>query len=393
MADSGGLYLEVMPNGSKLWRFKYRFLKKEKRLALGKYPLVSLAEAREQRDAAKKTLLTVTDPAEIKKEKYRQALVETNNSFKSVALEWMENHKERWTKKYSERVLRRLELDIFPYLGDRPIGKIDTVDVLDVLKKIEKRNALELVARGRQICGQIFKYGRLTRKCTNDPTRDLYGAFKTRKTKHYAAIESREIPELLAAIELNDARLYGRTRRALKLSLLTFLRPGELRQARWEEFNFSKKEWLIPAERMKARADHIVPLSKQAIEILELQKVETGDLNTEYVFPSQKKISMPMSSGTIRIALQNLGFKDRMTAHGFRALARTAIREELHYAPDIIEAQLAHKPAGALGAAYDRAKFIKDRHSMMQKWANYLDRVAAESKNKVVVAKFKKLNR
>lgn len=375
LSDAGGLFLQIMPNGSKYWRLKYRYLKKEKLLALGTYPLVSLLEARQERDEAKKILAKSQDPSYEKKREYRNALHNSSSTFKAVALEWRETKKEQWSKGHYLNVLRRMESDLFPIIGSEPINKIEAQDLLIALRKVEKRDALEMVARCRQICSMVFRYGVLTGKCKYNPAIDLQGALRTRRKKHFAAINSNEIPELLRAIELNEARLFARTRRAIQLSMLTFVRPGELRMARWSEINISKKEWLIPAERMKARRPHIVPLSDQAISILEKQKDETGHINTDYVFPGRSDPQEPMSDGTVRIALQRLGFKDRMTAHGFRALARTAIREDLDYDPDVIEAQLAHRPPGALGATYDRSQFLKKRHQMMQDWADYLSKL------------------
>lgn len=284
--------------------------------------------------------------------------------------------KGRWSEAHYNNVLHRLETDVFPYIGSDPIADLEALHLLDMLRKIEKRGALDIAGRTRQICGQIFRYGIQTGRCKHDPTRDLQGALKTRKTEHFAAIDTKEIPELLAALERNDARLFARTRRAIKLSLLTFVRPGELRKAVWDEIDFNAKRWTIPAERMKMRRDHIVPLSHQAIKILKEQKEETDHLSTNLVFPSQIRPKDPMSDGTVRIALQKLGFKDRMTAHGFRALARTAIREKLDYEPDVIECQLAHKAAGPLGEAYNRAQFLQKRTVMMQEWSDYLDTVA-----------------
>jgi len=373
MADGNGLYLEVMPNGSKYWRMKYRIHGKEKRLAIGVYPEVTLEEAREARAAARKQLADGLDPSEEKKRTKLQQRIGYENNFKAVALEWVENKQGGWSKGHVEKILNRLEKDIFPFLGNTPIANIEPPDLLNVLRKIENRGALDIAGRTRQICGQVFRYAIQTGRCQRDPSTDLKGALKTRKTTHLAAIDIKEVPELLAAVERNDARLYPRTRRAIKLSLLTFVRPGELRQACWEEIDFAEKQWVIPGERMKMGRDHICPLSDQAIEILREQHKETGHINTDYVFPGQQHPQKPMSDGTVRVALQKLGFKGRMTAHGFRALARTAIREKLNYDPDVIEVQLAHKAAGPLGEAYNRAQFIDRRTEMMQEWADYLD--------------------
>ncbi len=373
IADSRGLYLKVMPNGSKYWRVKYRYETKEKTLSLGVYPFVTLAEARELCEKARKELRNNIDPAEAKRTSKRRSLYNADTTFKVVALEWLETKKEKWSDKYYSNIKHRLETDIFPFLGQNQIDKIEAIDLLSVLKKVEKRNALDLAIRCKQICGRVFRYGVQTSRCQNNPAIHLIDALKTRPTRHYASITPNEIPELLSAIEKNEARLYARTRRAIKLSMLTFVRPGELRQAMWSEFDFEKKQWIIPMERMKAKRDHIVPLSKQAIAILIDQKEETGHFNTDFVFPCQVRITKPLSDGTVRLALHKLGFKGKITAHGFRALARTTIREELDYEPDVIEAQLAHKPSGPLGAAYDRAQFLKQRKEMMQKWADYLD--------------------
>lgn len=390
LSDGKGLYLEIMPNGSKYWRFKYRYLKKEKKLALGVYDETGLAEARKGRETARELLKQDIDPSEARKETRRIALIDADNSFKSVALEWHEKQKGRWSKRHAQVILKRLKNDLFPSLESRSITKIDAPELLSVLRKIEKRNALHLVGRVRQICGQIFRYGIQTGRCKYNPAIDLQGAFETKPTKHFAALEPKDIPSLLLALNGNDARLFHRTIRAIRISLLTFARPSEICEAQWSEIDFEKKEWRIAAERMKGRQDHIVPLSKQAVIILEEQKAETYHFNTKYVFPNIPSPQKPLSNNTVRKGLHRLGFEGRMTPHGFRALARTAIREELEYDPDVIEVQLAHKPLGALGAAYDRSKFIKKRHVMMQAWADYLDKVEKEAHEKILREKYKK---
>lgn len=380
--DGKGLYLEVTPKGSKLWRLKYLYLGKENRMSLGSYPLVTLAEAREKCLEAKKLLEQDIDPSAAKQERRREIIRNAANSFEAVALEWHEKQKERWSAEYAARVLHRLQTDVFPFMPKKPIKELEVPELLDVLRKIEQRGALELLKRARQICGEVFRYAIQTGRCKENITEHLKGALKTRKTRHYAAIDTTELPELLKAVESDEARtrFYCRTRRAVKLSLLTFQRPGEIRQARKSEIQWDAAQWVIPPERMKMRRSHIVPLSRQALEILDEQFEEIKRLNTEFIFPSQVRPKEPMSENTVRMALHRMGFEGRMTAHGFRALARTTIREMLDYAPDIIEAQLAHKPAGPLGEAYDRATFIKQRRVMMQEWADYLDTVAATGK-------------
>jgi integrase len=387
--DGGGMYLEITSGGSKLWRLKYHYLGKEKRISLGHYPLVTLAEAREKRDEAKKLLLKDIDPSNAKQSNRRDIIRNAANTFEVIAREWHDNRKEGgWSQEHADNVMRRLEVDIFPYIGKRPISAIDTPELLETLRKIEKRGALDLAARVRSLCGQIFRYGIQTGKCTHNPTADLAGALKTRKTEHFAALDIKEVPELLHTIERNDQRLFIGTRRAILFSLLTFVRPGELRKAKWEEIDFDEKQWTIPAERTKMRRTHIVPLSTQAIVLLRGQQEDNKHLNTPWVFPSPIRPKYPMSDGTVLVALKRMGFKDRMTSHGCRALARTTIREKLDYEPDVIEAQLAHKAAGVLGEAYNRAQHLTKRKKMMQEWADYLDSLA--NGGKVIVGDFRK---
>lgn len=396
LADSGGLYLLVHPNGSKYWQMKYRIhgvskktgeeKKLEKTLSFGTYPLITLAEARDKRDNAKKLIKDGIDPAIAKEDAQRERIQNTKNSFKAVAIEWHDKQKGRWSQKHADIVLHRLDSDIFPQIGHRPINDIEAPDLLEALRRVEKRGALDLASRCRQISGQVFRYGIQTGKCKRDIAADLRGALETRKTQHFAALDTKEIPEFLHALERNDARLFARTRRAIRLSMLTFLRPSEIRKARWEEMDLETGEWIIPAERMKMKRPHIVPLAKQSTEILKEQELETVYINSPYVFPSLKDPRKPISDGTVNVALKRMGFQGRMTAHGFRAMARTAIREKLGYEPDVIECQLAHKAAGALGEAYNRAQFLDQRKVMMQDWANYIDALASE--NKVIRAMF-----
>ncbi len=389
--DGGGLHLLIKPNGSKLWRMKYRYLGKEKTLSIGQYPIISLADARDARDQAKKLLAQnpPIDPMANKEDNRRKAIRKAENTFKVIALEWHEQNKDRWSKNYAYKVLKGLELNVFPFIGNKPITEITPSELLnECLRKPEQRGSLDIAGRTRQICGQVFRYGIQTGKCEWNAAENLRGALKTRKTEHFRTIDFNEIPAFLKALERNEARLFERTRRAVQLSLLTFLRPKEIRMARWEDINFEEKMWIVPAEIMKMKREHFVPLSKQAIEVLTEQKKEVEALNTEWVFPSQVRPREPMSDGTVNKAIKRLGYGKDMVAHGFRALARTTIREKLNYDSEIIERQLAHKASGPLGEAYDRTQFLDKRTVMMQEWADYIDALASEGK--VIKGDFRK---
>lgn len=388
LSDGRGMYLVISPTGSKYWRFKYRFLNRERRMALGVYPDVSLADAREKREAARKLVAAGVDPAIAKKDQKRRAILNNANTFEAVAREWHANRSERWQPKHAKTTMRRLEANLFPYLGSRPIADIDAPEVLEVLRRVEKRGAFHSAGNLKQFCGQIFRYGIATGRCHRDHAADLKGALKVGKTTHFAALDIKEMPEFLKALENNDARLYDRTRRATRLLMLTLLRTSELIEARWSEIDLENAVWVVPAPRMKMRKEHIVPLSKQALAILEAQKEETGHFNTEWVFPSLHRPQKHMSNNTILFAIGRMGYKKKMTGHGFRALAMSTIKEKLGYRHEVVDRQLAHAPGNKVDRAYDRAKFLDDREKMMQEWADYLD-VVAKSSN-VLVGKFQK---
>lgn len=389
LADSLGLYIEIFPNGNKLWRFRYYFFGKGNRIGLGRYPEISLLEARQKRDEARKLLADNIDPAARKKERRNAALANLATTFELVAREWHKNHLERWTPDYGKDVLHRLEMDIFTKIGNLPIADIKPIQVLQALREIEKRGAHEMARRAMQYCGQVFRYAVITERASRDVTTDLKGALKPFKHGHYNALEADDIPEFMQAFERNDARLYPQTRHALKLMMLTFVRTGELIGSRWEEFNFKTNEWIIPAERMKMRRPHIVPLAKQSIELLREQQKLTG--KWEWVFSNVAYPKKHMSNGTILKALERLGYKGRMTGHGFRALAMSTIKEKLNYRHEVVDRQLAHAPASKVDAAYDRAKFLDERRKMMQEWADYLDKVAGRGggKDNVIHVDFK----
>ncbi|MEK7800988.1 MAG: integrase arm-type DNA-binding domain-containing protein [Pseudomonadota bacterium] len=373
MADGGGMYLEITPSGGKLWRLKYRFGGKEKLLSLGKYPQTTLLKARSERERLKLILSQGLDPSESRKAEKREIALNAENTFEAVAREWHKNKKDTWSERHAVTNLHRMQTDIFPALGSRPINNITAPDVLAVLRKIEERGAHDIAKRAGQVIGQVFRYGIVTGRCTYNPAGELRGALKTSTKTHYASIKPDELPTLLIVLDKNDARLYRHTVLAIKLLSLTFVRTSELIEATWSEIDFKYKQWNIPAERMKMKRPHIVPLAPQAIAILEELKEMVG--NSKWIFPSQIGHAKHMSNNTILKALERMGYKGRMTGHGFRALARTTIREKMRYAPDIIERQLAHKASGALGEAYDRTEFIEDRAKMMQEWADYLDGV------------------
>lgn len=386
LADSGGMYMEVMPNGSKYWRLKYRLLGKEKRLALGVYPAVSLAEAREGRDIAKKMIKAGEDPCFVKKEGRRQKVLNAEHTFKAVASEWHKAYLVRWSENYGKEIIHRLEQDVFPHIGSRPIADISPMELLEVIKKIEKRGALEAARRTLQLCGQVFKYAIPHGLAERNPAPDITGALAPYKRKHFAALEASDIPEFLQLLERNEARLFPQTRHAMQLLMLTFVRTSELIEASWDEFDLEAKEWAIPAERMKMRKPHLVPLSEQAIAVLKVQKELTGQW--QWVFPNRVRPLEPMSNNTILVALKRMGYKSRMTGHGFRALAMSTIKEKLGWRHEVVDRQLAHAHRNSVIAAYDRAEFWDDRKKMMQEWADYLDAVASEGK--VITGDFKR---
>lgn len=386
--DERGLYLEVMPNGSKYWRMKYRFNGKDKRIAFGVYPEVSLAEARDKRDVARKLVSAGTDPSFARKEEKRQRVLRSIHTFEAVARTWHTAHAVKWGPFYSATIIRRLENDIFPYIGSRPIAEISPLELLETIKRIETRGAHELARRGMRLCGQIYKYAIPNGLAERNPAADLSGALAPYKKKHFAALDVKELPGFVQALERNDARLYQQTRNAVRLLMLTFTRTRELIEATWDEFDLEEGIWEIPAERMKMRKAHSVPLSRQAIEILKAQKEMAG--KWKWVFPNQVRPVTSMSNNTILFAIGRLGYKGVMTGHGFRALAMTTIKEKLGYRHEVVDRQLAHAHRNSVDAAYDRAQFLDERKKMMQEWSDYIDAIAHE--RKVIVGNFKRGN-
>ena len=365
--DGGGLYLEVSPRGGKWWRLKYRQNGKEKRISLGVYPDVGLKLARERRDEARKQIAQGQDPSDVKRAEKAQAKAQAENSFEKVAREWHEKQKGRWVSDHAARVLGSLEKDIFPEIGGQPVDAITPPTVLATIRKIEKRGVKDYPSRVLQRVHAVFRYAVQTGRATMNPAADLSGALKSHKVEHRAALSRADLPEFIEKLEKYEGQPL--TRLALKLALLTFVRTKELRGARWEEFDIQRAEWRIPAERMKMRAEHIVPLSKQAIAVLEELCELTG--KHELVFPGQSNLKKPMSENTMLYAMYRMGYHKQATVHGFRATASTILNES-GFTPDAIERQLAHAERNKVRAAYHRAEYLEERRRMMQWWADFL---------------------
>ncbi len=372
--DGGGLYVEITPAGGKLWRYKYRFGGKEKRLALGVYPEVSLKDARERHFQARKQLSDGTDPGEQRKAaKIEQSKAESN-SFKQWAEKWHQHWRTGKSPRHAGYVERRLEADVYPMIGDLPITAINAPDIVRTIKSITARGALDMAKRAHQTIGQVFRYAIAhgdESGVTRNPATDIKPSdiIETRRKSNYARVETKELPELLRAIDA--ANTSSVTRLAIKFMALTFVRTNELIGGRWDEIDFDAAQWRIPAERMKMKSPHIVPLSHQAIEVLNTLKIITGD--HELMFPSQVSGKTgSMSNGTILVALKRMGYGGMMTGHGFRGLASTALHEQ-GFEHQHIELQLAHSERNAVSAAYNHALYLKQRTAMMQHWADYLD--------------------
>lgn len=374
MADGGGMYLEVTPTGSKYWRLKYRFNGKEKRLALGVYPDVPLALARERREAARKLLANDVDPGLLKKQTKHANKENAANSFEAVAREWFAKQSTNWVPRHGERILRRLEKDLFPWLGNQPITDITAPMLLSVLRRIEGRGALNAAHRTHQNCGRIFRYAVATGRAERDPSGDLRGALPPARETHHASItEPKAIGTLLRVIQGYEGSFI--TKCALQLAPLLFVRPGELRQAEWEEIDFETAEWSIPGKKMKMGALHIVPLSTQALNVFRDLHPLTG--HGRYVFPGARSADRPMSDNTVNAALRRLGYDNKeMTGHGFRSMASTLLNEQ-GWNRDAIERQLAHAERDEVRAAYNYAEHLPERRRMMQHWADYLDKIKA----------------
>lgn len=368
--DEKGLYLIVQPTGGKLWRFDYRFFGKRKTLALGSYPDVSLASARDGRDEARRHVASDIDPSDLRRATRESRVGAANNSFEVIAREWISTHMADKTPSHTSRLLRRLVLYIFPWLGNKPISDITAPQLLESIRRIQNANKLETAHRTLQSVGQIFRYAAQTGRVARDITLDLKGALPPTTTKHMAAFtEPNQVAELLKAIDGFTGTLTVQA--ALKLAPLVFVRPGELRTAKWADIDFDAAEWKYRVS--KTNTDHIVPLSNQALAIL--QDIFPLSGHGEFVFMGGHDPKKPMSDAALNASLKRMGYdtQTEITGHGFRAMARTIIHERLGVDPYVIEHQLAHKVPDALGSAYNRTRFLEQRKVMMQQWADYLD--------------------
>lgn len=376
LTDGGGLYVMIHPNGGKYWQLAYRFAGKQKTLALGVYPDVSLSDARERREQARKLLANGSDPGVIKQTQKRQAKFAAANTFEAVAREWVENRTNDWTEGHKALTLRTLEQDAFPSLGRRPIAEITPAELLATMKAIEKRGALEIAGRVLQRCSAVFRYGIATSRCNSNPATELRGALKSPKRAHYTTIEKGGFPQLLRDIDSYQGSPV--TTYALQLMALTFTRTSELIEAEWREIDLDRAEWLIRADRMKMRRPHLVPLSRQAVAVFREAAKLSSD--RQYVFPNRNDPTKPASKAVILRALGRMGYTGKMTGHGFRSAASTMLNENkskwgIHR--DVIELQLAHVEKNASRAAYNFAEYLDERRAMMQLWADYLDKLKA----------------
>ena len=381
--DGGGLFLLVQPNGSKLWRVKYRYTGKERVYSIGAYPAISMAEARQTRESVKKLLAEGIDPILNRRTTKHQHIEASQKTLEVVARRWFDVKKGE--DEHKERSLRRLELYAFPRMGFRPIQEITTLELVTCLEAVEKRGILETAHRVKQLLQQVFRYAVRRGLITHNPAGDLRDVLAFPEKNNFACIRPAELPSLLKAINAYNGDVL--TLSAMKLLAYTFVRTGELIGARWEEIDWTRQEWLIPGERMKMGREHVVPLARQTLALLEELRVITGD--REFVFFAPANKEKHLSNGAILSALRRMGYAGRMTGHGFRSLASTTLNEQRKYHPDVIERQLAHAERNEVRAAYNRAEYLLERKKMMQEWADFLDGVLVNA-DKIVHTNFSK---
>ncbi len=380
LTDERGLHLSVYPNGSKLWQMRYRIEGKERTASLGKYPEVSLAEARDKRDHLRKLIANDIDPVQSQKAAKEAKKLAQTNSFEAVARTWFEGWKAARSPRHADYVIRRLEADVFPLIGSRPVSEIQAPELVKMMKAIQRRGALDIAKRCYQMTGQVFRYAIAHGIAERNPAVDVKPSdiLPSRRQTNYARVEAKELPALLRAIEAYQGTPV--TRLAIKLLALTFVRTSELIGARWAEFDLQAGQWRIPAERMKMRTEHIVPLSLQAIQVLQILHSITG--KSELLFPGERNHGKPMSNNTILKALERMNYKGRMTGHGFRGLASTILHEQ-GFDHAHIELQLAHEERNAVSAAYNHATYLKQRAKMLQWWGDYLEHLLRGNVTKI----------
>ncbi|MEQ9899559.1 tyrosine-type recombinase/integrase [Pectobacterium punjabense] len=380
LTDGEGMHLMVHPNGSKYWRLQYRFDGKQKTLALGVYPEITLSEARQRRDEAKRQIATGTDPSEQKKvdKQLRQTLVD--NTFKAIALEWHEYKRPNWSKGYAEDLMEAFENDIFPDIGKRPIAEIKPLEMLTSLRKLEKRGVLDKLRKIRQACNQVFRYAIVTGRAENNPASELASALPPPKATHYPHLLPDELPDFLRALSTYSGSKV--TQLAARILMLTGVRTIELRQAEWKEFDFEKQLWEVPKERMKMRRPHLVPLSDQVIDALQQLYAVTGRYNL--VFPGRNDITKPMSEASINQVLKRIGYHGKATGHGFRHTMSTILHEQ-GYNTAWIELQLAHVDKNTIRGTYNHAQYLEQRRGMLQWYGDFMDGLEHEDMKKVLV--------
>ncbi|WP_239952733.1 integrase arm-type DNA-binding domain-containing protein [Pantoea sp. Z09] len=381
LSDGGGLYLLVNTNGSRYWRLKYRVAGKEKLLALGVYPDVSLADARAKRDEAKRTLAAGGDPGEVKQTEKQAKILAVSNSFEALAIEWHEHKRPNWSLGYASDILEYLQKDVFPFIGKRAIAEIKAAEMLLVLRKMEQRGVLDKLKKTRQACRQIFTYAVITGRAEHNPVTDLAGALKAPKQKHFPHPLTEQIGGFLRALsEYTGSKV---TQNATRLLMLTGTRTIELRAAEWAEFDLEKGIWQIPAERMKMRRPHVVPLSIQAKSLLEEIHQLTG--RGRYVFPGRNDAGKTMSEASINQVIKRIGYDGKATGHGFRHTMSTILHEQ-GYNTAWIETQLAHADKNSIRGTYNHAQYLDGRREMLQWYADYMD--ALENGENVVHGSF-----
>ncbi|MCX2497710.1 integrase [Plesiomonas shigelloides] len=368
LSDGGGLYLLVNPSGSKYWRLKYRFVGKEKLLAIGVYPDISLAQARSRREEAKKLLLEGKDPGQERKLEKLSRQLEVESSFEAIAREWYTRRFDRWSVSYREEMMRTFEKDVFPFIGHRPIKDIKPLELLEVLSKLETRGATEKARKVRQRCGEVWKYAIVTGRAEYNPAPDLASALVVHEKEHYAFLMKDELPDFLRTLETYSGSILVKI--AMKLTMLTGVRPGELRKAEWSEFDFEKQLWHIPKERMKMGRPHMVPLSNQVIDLLNQLRPITSIHSL--LFPGRNDPKKPMSDMALTVLVRRIGYSGRVTGHGFRHTMSTILHEQ-GFNTAWIETQLAHVDKNSIRGTYNHAQYLEGRREMMQWYADYID--------------------